>query len=390
MKLCSYRSIVRLRLCAASGLVACVFAAPGMAQQIYTVTPLEPSLAEVSHGAIGAAFYTYTQKPSAGSLAISVTTDNNSTASGTIAVAGPASLSGAATGTNLRFASPQTFTVNAALNGARLVRISAFTLAGLRQAEGASVPLTLDSIEFDQTQLIAYLGIQVAFRLPITPGSEFNSSEIRFDVRFRWKFTPVCAAPRLLSPRAADDPCEPDDLAIHHIQVVQTVQTPRNDAKLIIGKETWVRVFVKSVGDRARTLEENITGTLRVDGAVLKPDRSLNTTAFPEDKRGPLLWGVEYFPNFPSLWPATVRYSSLIFNLGEVKQPTLNLQAEVWIEGSDGLPKPDADASNNRSSLSASLEEDGASGPFIIGYGPVCVTQPSKALVCPVEPEPLE
>ncbi|MCW5977192.1 MAG: hypothetical protein KIT09_03905 [Bryobacteraceae bacterium] len=185
------------------GLLLSLVAVQAVAQDTYALAPLEPELVEVTHGALGAPFFTYTHAASVGSLQISVTTNNNVTGSGTIAVVAPESLTGVTGATDLRFTTPQPFSVNTALTGARLIEIVAFTAGGPRQGEGASLPLSLESIAFDPNQSAGYLQVRVSFRLPITPGSEFNSSEIRFLVRFRWQFTSDCPPEMNLSPEAS-------------------------------------------------------------------------------------------------------------------------------------------------------------------------------------------
>ncbi len=173
-------------------LVATFVGSSAVALAQYTVTPLQPVVNSVDNGAVGAPFFTETHTATAGSLAIQVITNNNVTGSGTITAAAPASIDGTLDGQVLRLTPPGIFTFNAAITNARFVNFSEITVDGLSQFDGTTQSLTLSGIAYDPATLTATLVVRVAFRLPITPGSDFSTPEIRYSIAFNWRFTPVC------------------------------------------------------------------------------------------------------------------------------------------------------------------------------------------------------
>src|ERR1700730_5277690 len=91
---CRATTKLKHRVVCGGGILATMLALPALlfAQSTYSLAPLPPEVTDVTNGAIGAPFFTYTQTPSPGSLAIQVTTNNNVNGSGTITVAAPGSI----------------------------------------------------------------------------------------------------------------------------------------------------------------------------------------------------------------------------------------------------------------------------------------------------------
>lgn len=148
------------------------------------------------------------------------------------------------------------------------------------------------------------------------------------------------------------------DLAIDHIQITQPVQVPSMEAKVVIGKPSIVRVFVKSASGASIN---NVTGTATANGIPLTP--------VPRGSGDPFLFA-------DTIVQASYRGNSLDFYLpAALATASVTADATVSYSLASGGPGPDNNPANNRQNRTFFMSPTTWPNPLKIGIVSVCINK---------------